>query len=333
MEFEGLPTTPTADELVDQAFSRAARAGRAKSGVEAQRSMLMTASNVLSDNLENVAKQWPDFRDLDPFYTEFGDAVLRREFALEDAGQEAGLNALRRHLAQVSWAGRQTKSLGREYVGRLGEGADTARKLRKQAFARMADVVESVADDLDAVGDARNALTALPDIVADEPTVVVAGSPNVGKTAFVNAVTRADNETAAYPFTTTGVLVGHVERDYVRYQIVDTPGLLDRPAAERNDIESQATSALVHLADAVLFVLDASGASGYALDDQRALLAEVRETVDCPVVTACNKADLDRSVDADHYMSVTEDEGVDEVLDAVLDAVGYEPELPFDEGA
>ena len=41
--FEGLPTTPTADELLDQAFSRAARAGRAKSGVEAQQSMLKSA--------------------------------------------------------------------------------------------------------------------------------------------------------------------------------------------------------------------------------------------------------------------------------------------------
>ncbi|NIU67002.1 MAG: GTP-binding protein, partial [Actinobacteria bacterium] len=101
-----------------------------------------------------------------------------------------------------------------------------------------------VADDLDRVGAARNDLRDLPDIRPDEPTVVVAGYPNVGKSSFVNAVTRASNRVAEYPFTTTGVQIGHVERDRIRYQLVDTPGLLDRPPAERNAIERQAASAL-----------------------------------------------------------------------------------------
>jgi len=96
----------------------------------------------------------------------------------------------------------------------------------------------------------------LPDIRPDEPAIVIAGYPNVGKSSFVNRVTRASNQIAEYPFTTKGVQIGHFERDHVRYQIVDTPGLLDRPEDERNDIERQAVSALEHLADVVVFVLD-----------------------------------------------------------------------------
>jgi nucleolar GTP-binding protein len=187
--FEGLPTTPTADELLDQAFSRAARAGRAKSGIDAQQSMLLTAANVLSDNLENVVTAWPDIDRLDPFYRDLADAV-------------AGVDDLRQHLNEVGWAGGKVGDIRREYEGRF-EDPDTARKLRKQAFARMADVVEEVEDDLAAVAEARDALRDLPDIRPDEPTVVVAGYPNVGKSSFVNAITRADNETASYPFTTT----------------------------------------------------------------------------------------------------------------------------------
>ena len=80
MIFEELPTTPRAEELIDTAFSRAARAGRAKSGVEGQQSMLQTASNVLSDNLGNVSKSWPDFREVDPFYRELADATERAAF-------------------------------------------------------------------------------------------------------------------------------------------------------------------------------------------------------------------------------------------------------------
>jgi len=321
--FEGLPTTPTADELVDQAFSRAARAGRAKSGVQAQRSMLQTAANVASDNLENVVTSWPDFDDLDPFYRDLADAVAAD--ALDD-----GVDALRKHLNEVGWAGRKAGEIRREYEGRLAGDAETARKLRKQAFARIADVVEEVGDDLQALNEARDALRTLPDVRPDEPTIVVAGYPNVGKSSFVNAVTRASNEIASYPFTTTGVHVGHVEVDRIRYQLVDTPGLLDRPAEERNEIENQAVSALEHAADAVLVLVDASGDCGYPLAAQLELRDDLEARFEVPVLTVCNKADRSRDVDADHYMSVTAEEGVDEVLQAAVAAVDYEPELPYE---
>jgi nucleolar GTP-binding protein len=317
MIFEDLPTTPRSEELIDKAFSRAARAGRAKSGAEAQQSMLLTASNVLSDNLENVVTSWPDFDLVDPFYYELADALV-------------DVNELRKSLSEVGWASRKTKEIGREYQRRLQTDADTARKHRKQAFARLADIVEEVEEDLLRLGDARDQLKTLPDIDPDEPAIVVAGYPNVGKSTFVNGVTNARHETATYPFTTKGIGVGHLTRDHVRYQLVDTPGLLDRPPEERNEIESQAASALTHLADCVLVFLDASGECGYPLDDQLALLDEIESRFDVPVLSVCNKADRSRDVEADHYVSVTEGEGVEELLEAAIDAIGYEPELPFE---
>jgi nucleolar GTP-binding protein len=324
MHFEDLPTTPRSEELVDKAFSRAARAGRAKSGKEAQESMLQTASNILSDNLGNVVTSWPDFDLVDEFYYEFADATL------SDTDVE-GVDRLRQHLSEVMWASRQTDSIKEEYQGRIRNAdTDTARKLRKQAFARLADVTEQVEADLLAIGEARDALKALPDIRADEPAIVVAGYPNVGKSSFVNRVTNATNETAAYPYTTTQIGVGHVERDHVRYQLVDTPGLLDRPAEERNAIESQAVSALSHLADAVVVLLDASGDCGYPIERQLDLLAELEATFEVPVLAVCNKADRSEDVEADRYMSVETGEGVEAVVDAAIEAVDYEPELPFE---
>jgi nucleolar GTP-binding protein len=339
MIFEDLPTVPRSEELIDKAFSRAARAGRAKQGVEAQQSMLQTASNILSDNLENAVTAWPDFETVDDFYVELVDAVLRQHLPGETGdGEGAGIDALRASLSELSWASRKTHDLGREYQGRLPGDPEGARKLRKQGFARMADVVREVEADLEVVGAAREAVRDLPDIRADEPTIVVAGYPNVGKSSFVNAVTSADNEIAEYPFTTRGINVGHVEPGedggpaaHVRHQLVDTPGLLDRPADERNEIEQQAASAMRHLADAVLVVVDASITCGYPLDVQLELRDDLEGEFDVPVLTVCNKADLSRDVDADHYMSVAEGENLDAVLAAAVDAVGYEPELPFEE--
>jgi nucleolar GTP-binding protein len=332
MIFEGLPTTPRSEELIDKAFSRAARSGRAKSGLEAQQSMLQTAGNILSDNLENVVTEWPDFGVVDPFYRELADAVLRREIGTriaDDGTEQVGLDALRASLSEVTWASRQVEAIQREYNPKLRKtDPETARKHRKQAFARMADVVEEVAEDLRRVGDARNALRDLPDIRPDEPTIVVAGYPNVGKSSFVNEITRADNEIARYPFTTRGIQIGHFDRNHIRYQIIDTPGLLDRPEEERNDIESQAVSALAHLADAVLFVVDASEACGYPLDAQLALRDSVVARFDAPVLTVCNKSDRSTDVEADAYMSVSEDDNVDAVLDLAVETVDWEPDLP-----
>ncbi|WP_129112667.1 NOG1 family protein [Halegenticoccus tardaugens] len=332
MIFEGLPTTPRSEELIDKAFSRAARAGRAKQGLEAQQSMLQTASNILSDNLENVVTDWPDFDLVDPFYYELADVVLKNERSFGGREGEGGVDILRQSLSEVGWASRQVREIRDEYASKLRRtDPETARKHRKQAFARMADVVEEVEADLRRVGDARDALKTLPDIRPDEPTLVVAGYPNVGKSSFVNAVTRAKNEIAEYPFTTRGVQIGHFERDHIRYQIIDTPGLLDRPEAERNDIERQAVSALSHLADAVLFVVDASEACGYPLDAQlelRDAVAARFEGADVPVITVCNKSDRSTDVEADAYMSVAEGENVDGVLDLAIRAVGFEPDLP-----
>jgi nucleolar GTP-binding protein len=326
MIFEDLPTTPRANELVDKAFSRAARAGRAKSGRDAQESMLRTAGNVLSDNLQNVVTSWPDFDVVDPFYYDIADAVVRRTVPAADPG---GVDAVRKALSEVNWAGGQIESIRDEYIGKVRRSdVETARKHRKQAFARMADVTEEVADDLKLVGAARDALRDLPDVRPDEPAVVVAGYPNVGTSSFVNAVTRASNEIASYPFTTRGVQMGHFDRDRIRYQIIDTPGLLDRPAEERNDIERQAVSALEHLADVVCFLVDASGDCGYPIDDQLRLREDLADLFDAPVVTVCNKADRSRDVAADHYMSVETGEGVEEVLDALVEAAAYEPDIP-----
>lgn len=319
MIFESLPTTPRSAELLDKAFSRASRSGRAKSGFEAQQSMLQTASAILADNLENVVTEWPDFSTVDPFYYELADAIV-------------SVDSLRQSLSEVTWASRQVRELRSEYQRKMRDAnPQRAQKHRKQAFARMADVVEEVQVDLRQIGDARDELKSLPDISPAEPAIVVAGYPNVGKSSFVNHVTRASNQIAQYPFTTTQIRVGHFDRNRIRYQIIDTPGLLDRPADNRNEIEQQAVSAVEHLADSVIFMFDASESCGYELSAQRELEREIRrrfEHTDVPVLTVNNKSDRLKGEGVGYQMSVKHSEGIEEILDAAIEAVDWEPEIP-----
>jgi nucleolar GTP-binding protein len=257
--------------------------------------MLKISSNILSDNLENIVKSWPNFDLVHPFYYELADIIV-------------SVDDIRKSLGALQWASNTTREIGREYqISMLGSDLDYARTLRKQAFARMSSILRRVSKDLIFLSEAREPLRHLPSINPETPTIVVAGYPNVGKSSFVNITTNARNEIASYPFTTRGIMVGHIERNYIRYQLIDTPGLLDRSVSNRNDIEKQAISALKHLANCILFFIDASETCGYTLEHQQHLSEELTSQLGIPLITVCTKSDLSTNVTSDYYMSILPD--------------------------
>ena len=81
-------------------------------------------------------------------------------------------------------------------------------------------------------------------------------------------ITRADVDVQPYAFTTKSLYVGHTDYKYLRWQIIDTPGILDHPLEERNVIEMQAVTALAHLRAAILYFFDVSEQCGHSLDEQ-----------------------------------------------------------------
>jgi nucleolar GTP-binding protein len=189
----------------------------------------------------------------------------------------------------------------------------------------MASVMKSIEKDLLFLNDARQKLRFMPTVDPELPTIIVAGYPNVGKSSFMTAVTGARPEIASYPFTTKGVGVGHFTRLHQRYQVVDTPGLLDRPLSERNEIELQAMAALRHLRGAVLYILDPSEHCGFSLEEQLRLLEDIKVWLRLPVLVVANKTDLAAYDGGDMTMSTLSGSGVVEVLDRmveILEGVG-----------
>ncbi|GMI25584.1 hypothetical protein TeGR_g9875 [Tetraparma gracilis] len=128
-------------------------------------------------------------------------------------------------------------------------------------------------------------LRSAPSIRLDAPACVLVGSPNVGKSSIVTAISSGTPEINNYPFTTRGMTLGHVSKAFGggRYtqqaQIMDSPGLLNRPDGERNEMEALTMASLKHLPTAVVYVMDLSGQSGDAcssIEDQLALREETR---------------------------------------------------------
>ena len=65
----------------------------------------------------------------------------------------------------------------------------------------------------------RQHLSRLPSIDPNTRTLLLTGFPNVGKSSFMNKVTRADVEVQPYAFTTKSLYVGHMDYQYLRWQV------------------------------------------------------------------------------------------------------------------
>ena len=293
--------------MVDAAFAKASRVSETSSGIESQQGMTNLAANRVSSRLGQVVEGFPSFDRLEGFYLAVAHAAV-------------DVDEVRQGLARVDWASGQVERIADEAQSEIAdsETTDDAIAARKRVFARISSVVERVEDALDSLREARESLVHIPE-VRDLPTAVLAGAPNVGKSTLLSALTRASPDVNEYPFTTKGIGMGHIEDEgYRTYQIVDTPGLLDRPADERNEMEAQAVEALEHLADLVVFVIDPSETCGYTVEEQEALLEETRG-FEAPLLIVSNKSDLGEEYeDADVSLIATEEGDADAVRELIV---------------
>jgi nucleolar GTP-binding protein len=92
----------------------------------------------------------------------------------------------------------------------------------------------------------------------------------------MNKITRGNVDVQPYAFTTKSLFVGHCDYKYLRWQVIDTPGILDHSLEERNTIEMQAIIALAHLTCSVLYFCDISEHCGYSIEQQCSLFRSIK---------------------------------------------------------
>jgi nucleolar GTP-binding protein len=96
-----------------------------------------------------------------------------------------------------------------------------------------------------------------------------------------------------YPFTTQSLFAGHTYYKNVKWQVIDTPGILDRPLEERNTIEMQAITAMAHLEACILYFIDISENCGHSISEQIKLFTSIKPLFkNKPLVLVLNKTDL-----------------------------------------
>lgn len=315
--FSKIPAVLTAKELIDKSFKRAKKISRAKHpdkvamirNWDIQKLKAMEKS--VKDTIDSYLKGFPKIDDLDDFHRELLEIFVDK-------------NEYKIALGSLKWCRDSIVKLTTKTIKDLEKtrDMDDFLKIMNSYFGRFSSYIEGINKHLNYLKDLRPKLINIPDIDMDLFTIVVSGFPNVGKSELVKAISTAKPEIAPYPFTTKGILVGHLKIGNVKVQIIDTPGLLDRPFEERNQMEKQAILALKHLADLIFYVLDPSEQCGYPMEKQLSLLKEIRKNFPSPIVEIENKVDIFKS-DSDRIkISAKEKINIDALIKIIEDVMG-----------
>lgn len=274
-----VPYIPSAEKLLDIAFRAGSREAKKARSTRKSREIRMMVSeerriHIISKricgDLTSIVKTFPSYERLPLFYQRLFDIEVDKD-------------RYKKSLGALSWVSDKIKTLEYETIQSIRSEKPNA---SKHFLGKTSSLVKRVSSDLPYLYAVSRTLKAFP-TVKELPTLVVAGYPNVGKSTFVRNLTKSKIKVAAYPFTTQGLSIGYVKIRHQSIQVIDSPGLLDRPMADRNKIEQRAILALSELADKIFFIFDPT----YDFAPQIKLLDDVSENFDTQLFVGVNKVD------------------------------------------
>lgn len=182
-------------------------------------------------------------------------------------------------LGKVNNLRKKVVSAGKEHASLCAKSLSKkeAEERLNEGLKRVEELFNREKKAVDDLLDIAKTLRAMPVVDLDTPTLCLVGAPNVGKSSLVRVLSTGKPEICNYPFTTRGILMGHIVVNCQRFQVTDTPGVLSRSDEERNNLEKLTLAVLTHLPTAVLYVHDLTGECGTSPSDQFITYTELRE--------------------------------------------------------
>lgn len=288
--FKSITVVPTSKDFVDVVLSKTQRKtptvihrhyeiSRIRNFY--MRKVRFTQQN-FHDKLTGIIQEFPKLDEIHPFYADLMNVLYDKDH-------------YKLALGQINTARLLIDNVGKDYARLLkfGDSLYRCKNLKTAALGRMCTIMRRQTSSLAYLEQVRQHLSRLPSIDPTTRTLLVTGFPNVGKSSFINKISRADVEVQPYAFTTKSLFVGHTDYNYLRWQVIDTPGILDHPLEVRNTIEMQAITALAHLRSSVLYIMDISEQCGHTIAEQLSLFENIRPLfANKPLTVVVNKVDI-----------------------------------------
>ncbi|KAJ5372880.1 Nucleolar GTP-binding protein 1 [Penicillium concentricum] len=293
--WKDIAPVPTHQEFLDIVLSRTQRQlpTQIRAGFKISRirgfytRKVKYTQETFGEKFQHILDGFPRLQDIHPFHKDLMNTLY-------DADH------FRIALGQVSTAKHLIETVSRDYVRliKYAQSLFQCKQLKRAALGRMATITRRLKDPLVYLEQVRQHLGRLPSIDPNTRTLLICGYPNVGKSSFLRNITRADVDVQPYAFTTKSLFVGHFDYKYLRFQAIDTPGILDHPLEEMNTIEMQSITAVAHLRSAILYFMDLSEQCGYSVGDQIKLFHSIKPLFANKIVfIVVNKIDVRRPED------------------------------------
>jgi nucleolar GTP-binding protein len=297
--FKSIKTVHKANELIEIILSKTQRKTPTEvhPGYQIQRirefymRKVKYSSDAFIEKLKETLDGFPKLNDIHPFFADWLNVLYDKDHYKIALGQ---LNVVVNIIDKIQ----------KDYVKlmKFSDSLYRCKTLKIAALGRMCTAVKKLKPSLEYLEEVRKHISRLPSIDPFMPSVLLFGFPNVGKSSFINQITKANVEVSPMPFSTQNLFVGHTEYKNVKIQVIDSPGVLNRALENRNTIEMQSITALAHLKALIVFMIDISETCGYSLQEQLNLFETLKPLfAKKPVVVAVNKVDLVsfESLDAD----------------------------------
>ncbi|KAI1321994.1 P-loop containing nucleoside triphosphate hydrolase protein [Xylariaceae sp. FL0255] len=295
--WKDIAPVPTAQEFLDIVLSRTQRRlpTQIRSGFKISRIRAFYTRKVkftaetFSEKLSLILEGFPRLNDLHPFHKDLMNTLYDADHFRIALGQLATSKSL-------------IESISRDYVRLLkyAQSLYQCKQLKRAALGRMATLTRRLKDPLLYLDQVRQHLGRLPSIDPTARTLLICGFPNTGKSSFLKSISRADVDVQPYAFTTKSLFVGHYDYQYLRFQAIDTPGVLDHPLEEMNTIEMQSVTAMAHLRAAILYFCDLSEQCGYSFKAQMELFRTLKPLFSNKLIfLVVNKIDILRPEELD----------------------------------
>src|SRR3989344_3976995 len=269
-----------------------------KKVIESERIKLIDEN--ITEKIENFLKEYPSIETLPPFQKEMFKALV-------------DVDKVRMALGHLRKTETLVQKIKRECAKRifLANDSDRVFSARNQFIARAASFMERVEKSISEINAASVKLTEIPDLKNECINVLLVGFPNVGKTTMLKRLTGSEAKIASYPFTTKKMNLGYFEKKYITFQVIDTPGLLDKSLRKMNNIERKTIVALKHASHIVAFIMDPSGQCGFTTEEQMQLFNEMKKVFDKEFLVVINKADVATKEQIDVVLSEFPEAAID----------------------
>ncbi len=314
--FDRIPTVLRSQEILNKSFSKVAkimepdaRSFEAKVKKEVI-DKISTMEAIITSYFRKLVKKFPSTDELHPFYRDLLDLMFDVD------KYKISLSKLQRTSENISNIATATIKEVKK-----GKTVFEFNRLLKSYYGRVSSLVKDLKNDLIFLSECRDNMKQVPSIDPNLPTFIIAGAPNVGKSSLMQSLTGSDVKVATYPFTTQSIYIGYLHRDGIRIQVIDTPGILDRPFSKRNVIERKAILALKDIDSVIIFIFDASQESYYSYDSQEKLFNEIQSALGKKMIRIQSKADISEQVE-DVFISAKKKTGLKKLLSIMMKQVG-----------